>query len=107
MKISQIVTLSATLVLQAQACARVRVDRYIHGNLGTIQDLKVYDNDGPVKTLPYPINFSASDESTTLHLSDYTVELNYKGDKRHPYGGRITYPNGCKCAYNRSIGMCY
>lgn len=58
MKVSQIVALSATLILQAEACVRVRVNRYVHDHIGVIQDMKLYDNDGAVNTLPYLINFA-------------------------------------------------
>jgi hypothetical protein len=98
MKVSQIVALSATLIFQAEACVRIRVDRYIHDSYGTIQDMKLYDNDNAVVKLPFPVNFRTSDDNNVLHLGGYTVELNYKDDKRHPYGGRIDYPNGCKSA---------
>lgn len=57
MKVSQFAALSATLILQAQACVRIRVDRYIDGSYFTIQDVKLYDNDEPIKTLPNPINY--------------------------------------------------
>jgi hypothetical protein len=49
MKASQIVALSATLILQAQDCARVRIDRYVHDCYGTIQDMQIYDNDNAAK----------------------------------------------------------
>jgi hypothetical protein len=98
MKVSQIVALSATLAVQAHACVRVRVDRWVHENLGTIQAMALYDNDNPVKTLPSPINFSAADDETSLSLDGYRVTLQYKDRKLHPYGGRISYPEGCKSA---------
>jgi len=102
MKVSQIVAVSATLIFQAQACVRIRVDRVVKDGYGLIQDLKLYDNDNPVKTLPFPINFSASDEDTTLRLNDYAVTLQYKDRSYHPYGGRLTYPKGRKFAASKS-----
>lgn len=94
MKASQIAALSATLIFQAQACVRVRVDRYTEGNYQTIQQMKLFDNDDVVKTSPFPINFSLADEETRLTLDDYSVTLQYKDGKHHPYGGRVGYPKG-------------
>lgn len=98
MKVPQIVALSATLILQAHACVRIRVDRYTDGSFYTIQDIKLYDNDEPVKTNPYPINFARSGEENDISVGDYRAELQYKDGKPHPYGGWIRYPNGCKSA---------
>ena len=98
MKVSQIVALSATLSFQAQACVRIRVDRYIDGSFFTIQDVKLYDNDEPVKTLPNPANFDRYGEENDISVGDYRAALQYKDRSYHPYGGHITYPNGCKSA---------
>ena len=103
MKISQIVALSATLILQAQACVRLRLDRFIDGRMYTIQDVEHYDNDEPVITLPNPINYDRSGEENDVSVGDYRAALQYKDGKPHPYGGWIRYPNGCKSAIPLSI----
>lgn len=96
MKVSQIVALSATLILQAYACVRLRVDRSTHDGFYTIEDVKLYDNDEPVKTLRYPSNYRQSGEENDVSVGDYRAFLYYKDGKPHPYGGWIEYPNGCK-----------
>jgi hypothetical protein len=96
MKVSQIVAFGATIISQAEACVRIRVERWVHDGLSTIQDMRLYDNDNAVVTLPYPINFSISSDSNVLRLGGYTVELKYNDDKTNPYGGVVTYPNGCR-----------
>jgi hypothetical protein len=78
MKASQIVALSATLILQAQDCARVRIDRYVHDGYGTIQDMQIYDNDNAAKVLPFPINFDARDDENLLQVDGYSVTLKYR-----------------------------
>ncbi|GAB7325515.1 hypothetical protein MBLNU13_g09521t1 [Cladosporium sp. NU13] len=94
MKVSQIVASSATLILQAHACVRLRVDRSTHDRFYTIEDVKLYDNDEPIKTLPYPIHYLRSGEENDVSVGDYRAILQYKDGRPHPYGGRITYPNG-------------
>ena len=104
MKVSQIVALSAALIFQAQACVRVRVDRRISqkDQSALIQDMKLYNNDNPVVTLPRPINFGLNDEENNLDLgSGYKVTLRYNRNgptPDYPYGGTITYPKGRKSA---------
>jgi hypothetical protein len=99
MKVSQVVALSATLALQAQACVRVRVDTLIENGYNFIQEVKLYDNDNPVVTHG-KVNFRTYDDENLIRLGGYNVKLQYKdrSDGRTiPYGGRITYPNGRKC----------
>jgi hypothetical protein len=103
MKASQILALSATLIFQAQACARVRIDRYAHDGYGTIQDMQIYDNDNAAKVLPFPINFDARDDENLLQVDGYFVKLKYKDGKHHPYGGRIIYPEGCESFAKSSV----
>lgn len=103
MKVSQIVAFSTTLILQAQACVRLRVDRYTDGRMYVIQDVKLYDNDEPIKTLPNPINYDRSGEENDVSVGDYRAVLQYKDGRPHPYGGEITYPNGCKSAMPLNI----
>jgi hypothetical protein len=95
MKTSPLIALSAFL-FQAQACVRVRVDRYINNEgLSVIQDVKLYDNDSPVKTAAGPQQFTPPFPET-VKVDDYYVQLQYKDGKHHPYGGRIQYPRGRK-----------
>jgi hypothetical protein len=98
MRASRIVALSATLILQAQACVRIRVDRYLDGSYFTIHDVKLSDNDEPIKTLPNPINYYRYGEENDISVGDYRTILQYKDRLYHPYGGETTYPNGCKSA---------
>jgi hypothetical protein len=99
MKVSQIITLTATLALQAQACARVRVDRWVADTYNHITEVKLYDNDNPVITHP-AINFRTSDDENRLNMGGYTVRLQYKDRNIVPYGGVISYPGGCKFISN-------
>lgn len=94
MKTSPLLALSAFLFLRAQACVRVRVDRYLDGGYSYIQEVKLYDNDSPVRTAGQHQFVPPFDE--IVKVEDYYVKLQYKDGKHHPYGGRIQYPKGRK-----------
>ena len=97
MKTSHLITL-CTFFFQAQACVRVRGDRYITSEgPSVIQDVKLYENDSPARTATGPHQFTPP-FAETVKVDDYHVQLQYKDGKHHPYGGRIQYPKGRKCS---------